>query len=151
MYQLLWLCVRIHPEEEYSLCRLAATAFLSHTLLIQSHSSSQTTENRSVIFFLFSFLFFFSQLFILIIFISLSRHRYRAVLCKKFSGIVWIEQTLHTSERVALLDCAHIIIADFNGELVILSVFKQTFPSVQLLGNPLYVCEEMRSRCNVNK
>ena len=48
------------------------------------------------------------------------------VLCEKFSGIVWIEQTLHISERVALLDCqcAHIIMADFNGELVILSVFK---------------------------
>ena len=75
---MLWLCVRIHPEVKYSLCRLAATTILSHTLLIQPHSSSQTTENRSVIFFLFSFLFFFSRLFILNIFISLPRHRYRA-------------------------------------------------------------------------
>ena len=115
---------RIHPDVKYSPCRLAATAFLSDTLLIQPHSSSQTRDNRSVILFLPSFPFFFSRLFILIIFNSLSRHRYRAVLCEKFSGIVWIEQTLHTSERVALLDCAHIIIADFNGELVILSVFK---------------------------
>ena len=45
--------------------------FLSHTLLFQPHSSSQTKGNRSVISFLLSFLFFFSRLFILIIFISL--------------------------------------------------------------------------------
>ena len=63
---------------EIFICRLAATAFLSHTLLIQPHSSSQTRENRSVIFFLLSFPFFFSRLLILIIFISLPRHRNRA-------------------------------------------------------------------------
>ena len=69
---------RIHPDVKYSPCRLAATAFLSDTLLIQPHSSSQTRDNRSVILFLPSFPFFFSRLFILIIFNSLPRHRYRA-------------------------------------------------------------------------
>ena len=61
-------------------CRLAATAFLSHSTSISTHSSSQTRANRSVILFLLSFPFFFLRLFILIIFISLPRHRYRALL-----------------------------------------------------------------------
>ena len=59
---------------------VAATAFLSHHSSISAHSNSQTRDNRSVILFLLSFPFFFLRLFILIIFISLPRHRYRALL-----------------------------------------------------------------------
>ena len=79
---------RIHPDVKYSPCRLAATAFLSDTLLIQPRSSSQTRDNRSVILFLPSFPFFFTRLFILIIFISLPRHRYRALSIQLFPLVI---------------------------------------------------------------
>ena len=77
----------VHSDSTRIEIFVAAIAFPTHTLLFQPHSSSQMIGNMSVVsflLFLLFLLFFFSQLFLLIIFISLPRHRHRASITVKF-------------------------------------------------------------------